>query len=122
MASRRSEAWDAQNLAHRYTVSFFKSQYGDDPDFVTSTNKRKNNELTYFNVADPDNETNATICAGLLVTYMQAQGIPYHKDKNRNACFAALSQHLKDGGAAVLLTADIVDDHFRFMNETAIGD
>ena len=68
-------------------------------------------------MADHSNDTSATICAGLMVTYMQAQGIPYHAGKNRDACFAALCAHLKDGAAKVLLTADIVDDHFRFITE-----
>ncbi len=121
MAKPRSESWDAQNLAHRYTVSFFASEYGDKPISVTGSNLRENRDLLYFNVADHAHDISAILCAGLMVTYMQAQGIPYHTGKGRDACFAVLSQHLKDGTGKVLLTADIVDDHFRFLNETVDG-
>ena len=114
----KSTDWDARNLAHRYTVSFFKSQYGDDPAFVTATKSRMNQDLLYFNVADADNEINAAICAGLLVSYMQAQGIPHHAQRTRGDCFNDLATHLKVAEAIVLTTADIVDHYFRFFNET----
>jgi hypothetical protein len=117
VASNRSENWDAQNLAQRTTVSFFENQYGDDPLFIAASNDRQNQELVYFNIADPDNDINAGICAGLLVDYVEAQGIPYHSGKTRGPCQSELSVHLKIGQGKVLLTADIVDDYFKFINE-----
>lgn len=113
----KSTEWDASNLAHRYTVSFYKFKYGDKPKFVTKTAARQNQEMNYFNIADPNNNTNAIICAGLLVDYMEAQGIPYHTDKTRHSCFKKLCTHLKKAEEKVLRTADIVDDHFKFSGE-----
>ena len=113
----KSAGWKMRDLSHRFTISFFASQYGEDPAFLKSTKNRKNKELVYFNIAASDNETNATICAGLLVTYIQAQGIPYEPNKDRAGCFAALSEHLKNGEGTVLYTADIVDHYFKFLGE-----
>lgn len=117
MAIADSPDWSDTNLAHRFTVSFFKSQYGDDPAFVTATKDRKNSEMLYYNAAAADNETNATICAGLMVNYMEAQGIPYHAGRGRAGCFGDLSRHLKRSDGTVLRSADIVDHYFRFLNE-----
>lgn len=112
-----SDQWDVHNLAQRYTVSFFKSQYGDDPVFLTASANRLNNECGYFNVAGADPDTNAIICAGLITSYMESQGIPYHDERNRKECFQMLQSHLKQASGKVLHTADIVDYHFKFINE-----
>ena len=112
-----SDNWNAANLAHRYTVSFFKSQYGDEPSFVTATANRLNQELAYYNIAGGDNETNATICAGLMVSYMEAQGIPYHQGRTRSECFELLTNHLKGADGKVLYSADVIDYHFKFLGE-----
>ncbi len=112
-----STSWEVGNLAHRYTASFFKSQYGDDPEFIMASAGRANRELIYYNIAGSDSDTESTICAGLLISYMEAQGIPYHSGNDRGGCFSALSQHLKQGDGTVLATADIVDESFRFFNE-----
>ncbi len=104
----QSEDWIVTNLAHRFTVSFFRSQYGDDPAVIASRSDTKNKELVYFNDADPDNDTAATICAGLLVSYMESQGIPYHDDKTRKMCFDMLCSHLSHADETVLLTADLI--------------
>ena len=117
MTIDESKEWNAANLSHRYTVSFFASQYGENPRFITRAKTRKNKDLAYFNIAGSDNETNGTICAGLLVSYIEAQGIPFEPGKNRAGCFADLSAHLKLAGGTVLHTADIVDHHFRFLGE-----
>jgi hypothetical protein len=116
-AIETSEAWDMTDLSHRFTISFYVSQYGEDPNFIKRSKNRKNSELLYYDIAAPDNDTNATICAGLLVTYVQAQGIPYHDGKDRDGCFAALTEHLKKGNGKVLFTADIVDHYFKFLGE-----
>jgi hypothetical protein len=112
-----SEKWNPRNLSHRYTVSFFKSKYGDDPKSITSMADFQNKELTYFNIADPNNEINAVICAGLLVDYIEVQGIPYHEGRLRKDCFSLLSAHLKEAEGRVLYTADIIDYHFKFLGE-----
>ena len=117
MPIETSREWDLTNLAHRYTVSFFKSQYGDDPQAIFADNEYPNRELIYFNIADPDNTTEATICAGLLVNYIEAQGIPYHEDGSRNDCFNELVPHLSVGDSHVLYTADIIDHYFKFLGE-----
>lgn len=117
MAIDQSDAWDPSDLSHRFTVSFFSSQYGDDPKFITRAKTRQNKDLNYYNIASSDNDTNATICAGLLVSYMEAQGIPYHTKKNRAGCFADLVSHLKAGNGTVLYTADIIDHYFKFLGE-----
>lgn len=114
--------WDASNLAHRYTVSFFKWKYGDAPAFITASTERRNRELNYFNIADADNRTNATICAGLLVDYLEAQGIPYHADSGRKACFDALVPQLQGADNAVLSTADLVDHYFQFLGEPPVAE
>jgi hypothetical protein len=116
----KSDKWEVTNLAHRFTTSFFKSQYGDRPESVSGRPDFSNRELLYFNEASADQTTSATICAGLLVTYMEAQGIPYHRDKTRKLCFDMLQPHLANGEGTVLHTADIIDHHFRFMNEVSI--
>lgn len=113
----QSTSWDASDLSHRYTVSFFNSQYGDEPKFVTRAKTRQNKDLKYFNIAGSDNQANATICAGLLVSYMEAQGIPYHRDKDRAGCFADLVPHLQQASGTVLYTADIIDHYFKFLGE-----
>lgn len=115
--AKQSTHWNPSDLSHRFTVSFFRAVYADEPAFVTETNARKNKELNYYNVADYDNTTEAQICAGQLVVYMENQGIPYHKDKTRAACYATLADHLKQGDGLVLKTADIVDDYFKFLGE-----
>ena len=113
----RSSNWDATDLSHRFTVSFFAQQYNEDPAFISATKDRKNSELLYLNIAGSNNITNATICAGLLVNYMEAQGIPYHAGKSRPGCLNKLRDHLKRGAGKVLFTADIVDHWFRFLGE-----
>lgn len=117
MTIHTSEKWDPTNLAHRYTVSFFKWKYGDEPDFITGSAERENQELNYYNISDPDNDVGAVICSGLLVNYMEAQGIPYHDGKTRKKCFNMLSRHLKKAEGMVLYTADIIDHHFKFLGE-----
>ena len=112
-----SEKWELTNLAHRFTVSFFKSQYGDDPQTIFGDDAYPNQELIYFNIADSDNTTEATICAGLLVNYIEAQGIPYHEGGKRNDCFNELVPHMSDGDGLVLYTADIIDKYFKFLGE-----
>jgi hypothetical protein len=112
-----STTWNTSDLSHRFTASFFRSSYGDTPSFVMGDKDRKNNELNYFNIADYDNETEAQICAGLLVAYMENQGIPYHDGKKRGKCFEALSEHLKKADGKVLVTADVVDEYFKFLGE-----
>jgi len=115
----KSGTWDPADLAHRYTVSFFAYKYNDDPKFITKSKSRQNKELAYFNIAASNNETNATICAGLLVSYIEAQGVPFHagKDRDRAGCFADLSAHLKVATGTALYTADIVDHYFKFFGE-----
>lgn len=113
-----SDRWDPHDLPQRYTVSFFKWKFGDEPAFITATPERQNQELNYYNIADSDNETNADICSGLLVDYMEAQGIPYHKNKNRNECFKMLSRHLRKADGKVLYITDIIDHHFLFIGES----
>ncbi len=113
----KSEAWDPADLAHRYTVSFFSYKYNDAPRFITTNNGRQNKDLAYFNIAASDNETNATICAGLLVSYIEAQGVPFHAGYGRAQCFADLSAHLKVASGTALYTADIVDYYFKFFGE-----
>ena len=115
--AKQSTQWNPSDLSHRYTVSFFRAIYGDDPAFVTETSSRKNKELNYYNVADYDNTTEAQICAGQLVVYMENQGIPYHTGKTQAACYTALADHLKKSDDVVLKTADIVDDYFKFLGE-----
>lgn len=115
--SNASTQWDPLNLSHRFTVSFFSSVYSDNPGFVTSRNDIKNKELNYYNIADGDNTTEAQICAGQLIVYMEKQGIPYHFEKTRAACYAALTRHLNISDGLVLETADIVDEYFSFFGE-----
>lgn len=117
MAIKTSDKWEPTNLAHRFTTSFFSSQYGDIPAFIVSSKERENQELNYFNIASPDIDTDATICAGLLVSYVESQGIPYHDGKDRKGCFDDLQPHLKVATGKVLYTADIVDHYFKFINE-----
>lgn len=117
MTIEKSEAWDPTDLSHRFTVSFFAYKYNDDPKHITRSKARKNKDLAYFNIAASDNETNATICAGLLVTYIEAQGVSFHEGKGRAGCFADLSAHLKVASGTVLYTADIVDHYFKFLGE-----
>jgi len=117
MTIEQSVTWDPSDLSHRFTVSFFSSQYGDDPTFITRAKTRQNKDLNYFNIAGSNNDTNATICAGLLVSYMEAQGIPYHSNKDRAGCFTDLVIHLKTGSGTVLYTADIIDHYFKFLGE-----
>ena len=117
MTISKSDSWQMKNLAHRYTVSFFKSQYGDNPTAMMARHEYRNQECNYFNIVDSSNKINATICAALLVTYVEAQGIPYHTGKNRAGCFRTLENHLKDADGTALYTADIVDDNFQFFNE-----
>lgn len=112
-----SEKWDPQNLSHRYTVSFFKNSYGDEPTFMTASDDRLNSELTYFNVSTNDSTVEAQICAGLCIVYMENQGLVYHDGKTRAECYAALVEHLSKGGGKVLYTADIVDYYFKFSGE-----
>jgi len=114
--SNTSTKWDHSDLSHRYTVSFFSSVYSDKPLFITGNEVRKNEELYYFNISK-DNITEAMICAGQLVVYIEKQGIPYHIEKTRAECYAALADHLKDPNGLVLKTADIVDEYFRFLGE-----
>ncbi|MEO1201095.1 MAG: hypothetical protein AAFX10_00215 [Pseudomonadota bacterium] len=113
----KSATWDMGDLSHRFTISFFASEYREDPKFIKRSKNRRNDELAYYNIAAADNDTNATICAGLLVTYVQAQGIPYHSGKDRAGCFKTLTEHLKKANGKVLYTADIVDHYFRFLGE-----
>jgi hypothetical protein len=117
MAIEKSETWDKTNLAHRYTVSFFSHQYKDDSQAIFSNDKFLNKDLTYLNTADSDNSTEATICAGLLVAYIQAQGIPFHEGKKRAACLRDLIPHLTKDEGHVLYTADIIDHYFKFLGE-----
>lgn len=123
MAITKSEKWNAKDLSHRYLVSFLKSQYGDSPKKLTRSSKIKNKALNYYNVAAPSNATNATICAGLCLSYMEAGGIPYEPDFEeqgkdpRELCFNQLRKHLKNEDGLVLFTADIVDHYFKFLNE-----
>jgi len=113
----KSGTWDPADLAHRYTVSFFAYKYNDDPKFITKSKSRQNKDFAYFNIAASNNETNATICAGLLVSYIEAQGVPFHAGKDRAGCFADLSAHLKVATGTALYTADIVDHYFKFLGE-----
>lgn len=117
MSIPTSDSWDPRDLSHRYTVSFFKKEYGDDPKFIVASNDRRNDELNYFNIAASGNSTNAEICAGLLVSYMESQGIPYHDGKDRTGCFNDSKKHLAKADGKVLFTADIVDHYFRFLGE-----
>ena len=123
MAIKKSSKWDPKNLAQRYAVSFFKSQYNDSSNKIVRSKNTKNSQLNYYNDAAADNSTNAKICAGLCVSYMEAGGIPYEssfEDEGqdpRKLVFNKLSTHLRDGDGTVLFTADIVDHYFRFINE-----
>lgn len=117
MADPKSEKWELRNLAHRYTVSFFNNEYGDDPAAIMARNDFPNRDLVYYNIARSNNETNAIICSAMLVTYMESQGLPYHDRRTRNGCFNSLADHLRKADGAVLTTADIVDLYFRFLGE-----
>ncbi len=123
MAIDKSSKWDAKDLSHRYTTSFFKSEYNDSPTAITKSPNTKSKTLNYYNSAAGSNIVNAKICAGLCISYMEANGIPYEpsfkkkKKDPRELCFNRLVTHLKDGDGTVLFTADIVDHYFRFFNE-----
>jgi hypothetical protein len=117
MSIPTSSNWDAQNMAHRFTVSFFKAIYSDDPLFVTSSSERKNSELNYYNLAATDNIIQGQICAGSCIVYMENQGLSYHQDKKREDLFTMLAAHLAKSDGLVLYTADIIDYFFKFAGE-----
>jgi len=117
MAIPTTTQWDPRNLSHRYTVSFFRNSYGDEPTFIVATAERSNSELNYFNIAANGNAIEAQICAGLCVVYMENQGLAYHNGKTRSDCYSALVDHLSKGDGLVLYTADIVDHFYRFAGE-----
>ena len=115
-------SWDQQNLAHRYTQSFFISEYQDSRDTV-SNDECKLEHLNYFNIAATGvaNRLSVLTAASSLIRYFVKNGIEFHTidgvDDPAEALYDELIDMLEVHDKLLLDVANKMDQYFKFFYE-----